>query len=143
MFACVNMMMVMMVGILGVDGNVVWKRDFGAVDNFTHMQSNPDDLRQLVLNTKSGIFSVLTIESLENIIVKRFEASIGDGSLMCWVPGSHDLVALVLQREVCVYFYIVLFQVFFLHFVYRSDVLSGLGCRLFSLILMLVCRWAR
>jgi len=90
--------------MLSADGNVVWQKDLGS-DAYCDIQTNPSDARHLILNTKDGVFSSLFLNSFhaDQATFKRFEAEISPGgSLHCWMPGAHDMVVLLLQREVCI-----------------------------------------
>lgn len=83
------------------NGNVVWKRDFGS-DSFSNIQTNPNDRRQVVMNTDDGVFGMLQIDSAlsGSIEYKRYQAEISPGGrFTCWLPGVHGIAVLLLDRE--------------------------------------------
>ena len=83
------------------NGNVVWKRDFGS-DAFSSIQTNPNDRRQVVMNTDDGVFGMLQIDSVSSrsIEYKRYQAEISPGGrFTCWLPGVHGIAVLLLDRE--------------------------------------------
>jgi hypothetical protein len=83
------------------DGIVVWHKDLGS-DEYSAIQTDPSDLRRIILNTPDGVFSSLMIKAFsdERVTFKRFQAEISHGgSLQCWMPNVQDIVILLLQRE--------------------------------------------
>ena len=75
-------------------------------DEYSAIQTDPSDLRRIILNNPDGVFSSLMIKAFsdERVTFKRFQAEISQGgSLQCWMPNVHDIVILLLQRELILF----------------------------------------
>jgi hypothetical protein len=78
----------------------VWHKELH--DEYNHIQTDPCDVRRLVLSSTTGVFSSVFFQSLKGDKVQfmRFQADITEGSsLQCWMPGVHNIVILLLSRE--------------------------------------------
>jgi hypothetical protein len=83
-------------------GGVIWRRDLGPSDAFNSMQTDPCDRRRVVLSTPQGAFAALRLDapSVDKIKFQRFQAEIAaSGTLKCALPGTRDILLLLLQRE--------------------------------------------
>lgn len=83
------------------DGNVVWQKDLN--DEYSDIQTDPCDVRRIILSSTSGVFSSVFMQSLkgDKVTCTRFQAEISEGSsLQCWMPGVHNIVILLLSREI-------------------------------------------
>ena len=81
---------------------MVWRRDLGPSDAFSALQTDPMDRRRLVLSTAAGAFAALRLDSpsADRVRYQRFQAEIAAGTLRCALPGTRDLLLLLLNREV-------------------------------------------
>ena len=78
----------------------MWQKELN--DEYNHIQTDPCDVRRLVLSSRSGVFSSVFFQSLsgDKVTFMRFQADITEGSsLQCWMPGVHNIVILLLSRE--------------------------------------------
>jgi len=83
-------------------GGVIWRRDLGPSDAFNSMLTDPCDRRRVVLSTAQGAFVALRFDapSVDKIKFQRFQAEISaSGTLKCALPGTRDILLLILQRE--------------------------------------------
>lgn len=83
-------------------GGVIWRRDLGTSDAFNSLQTDPCDRRRVVLSTSQGAFAALRFDapSVDKIKYQRFQAEISaSGTLKCALPGTRDILLLLLQRE--------------------------------------------
>ena len=70
-------------------------------DEYNDIQTDPCDVRLLVLSSTTGVFSSVFFQSLKGDKVQfmRFQADITEGSsLQFWMPGVHNIVILLLSR---------------------------------------------
>jgi len=83
-------------------GGVIWRKDLGPSDAFNSVLTDPYDRRRVVLSTPRGAFVALRFDapSADKIKFQRFQAEISSsGTLTCALPGTRDILLLVLQRE--------------------------------------------